>query len=387
MKILVVSLQPFNYATRTRKAALTLSKNHEVEFLSLAGIGRAGTWDKAGVRYENGVRIRQIFVPRTISEPSKINHLRNIVGVYFPGILKLLYAVFRTKSDWIVVTSVILSPLGFFHKYIYRSRLIVDVNEKPASAPSPDSLSSLAARIEPIILRLVVRYSDLITTVAPGHLKTLKESFSANNGILVRNAPLKEWISDTNNSVFRETLTAILVGSLFEGRALESLIDAIKIAVERGSNFNVHVYGRGRSSYIETLRQRAISSGVADRILFFDSIPPERVSETYQKGHLGLVLYDTRFEANDSLSNKILECVASGRPVLATNLEENAAFVAEYSVGLTCEGTPESIADGLIEFEKKNQHVQMEKHCKNLGKSLFYWEKEYSQVLRFIENN
>jgi hypothetical protein len=63
---------------------------------------------------------------------------------------------------------------------------------------------------------------------------------------------------------------------------------------------------------------------------------------------LGVALYEPTDAGNDSLSNKILECVSTDRPVLAGDLPENRRFVVDNKVGWLTSVTAEDIAESLV---------------------------------------
>lgn len=88
------------------------------------------------------------------------------------------------------------------------------------------------------------------------------------------------------------------------------------------------------------LRSLAQSEGVADRVKFLGSLPHERLAEIYGAADV-LVLASSR----EGWANVLLESMACGTPVAATNIWGTPEVVAEPEVGVLIESrTPDSIA-------------------------------------------
>ena len=110
-------------------------------------------------------------------------------------------------------------------------------------------------------------------------------------------------------------LVLVAIGFVFEGRGYEILLDALA-QVSVTSNVRLRVVGPGRPDYLEALRNRAEDCR-SKMWIVVGTVESADVSRHYLDGHVGLVLYEPGDPGNDGLSNKILECVASGRPVIA----------------------------------------------------------------------
>lgn len=100
--------------------------------------------------------------------------------------------------------------------------------------------------------------------------------------------------------------------------------------------------------------------------------------------HVGTALYENVDAANDSLSNKIFECVVSGRPVIASDLSENRRFVQENEVGWLTDVAAGDLADLLRAI------YEMRSNLSTLSRRVFErsatmtWENECRETIAWI---
>ena len=389
-KVLIVSMGPYRFSTRTRKAAQAYLGLGEVTFVGLQGVGRTGKRDVEGSWRTEGIEVVQVGVRAPATSPSRRSQTVNLLRSYLPAFVRLCREIWRRPADVVHVTGVPLILLGLLHTARHGSRLVVDVNERPASVSARGSLFSTFARAEPVLLRLAARRAAITTVVTPGHLELLQADYGFSHVLVVRNAPMSQWRApyvEQPEKTHREYLRVVTVGTLFEGRAFEMLIEAVSRANSGGLQVVLDVYGAGRADYESSLKQLARDLGVQDHVTFHGRVEVSGVSAAYLTGHLGLALYDPADSGNDSLSNKILECVSSGRPVLAGDLTENRRFVVANDVGWLTDVTAEAIAAALVELSGEPNFVSISRRCRALGDQELTWEAEFDKVLKALASD
>jgi glycosyltransferase involved in cell wall biosynthesis len=387
-RTLVLSMPPFAHATRTRKAAIAYLAGGPVAFLAPQAVGRTGKRDVAGDDVRQGVRVWHVPVREIASSPTLAAQAANLTRTYLPVLLRMALRTLRTPADVVHVTGVPLLPLGLLHQLRHHSRLVLDVNERPASVSAKGSLYGVVARVEPWLLALGRRRADLVTVVSPGHADILEAEHGFTDVLVVRNAPPAAWRAPWKPAPARRSgidLKVVTVGTIFEGRGFEVLIDAVALAAKSGTTIDVDIYGGGRETYLTALRQRIIDRGLQDWVSLKGPITGEQVSAAYLTGDVGLALYEAGDAGNDSLSNKIVEVVASGRPVIAGNLPENTRFVESLSVGwLTAVDTP-SLAGTMVRCAQSGEVCRLAEHCRDLSLTSLTWEAEFAPVLARLE--
>ncbi len=386
-RFLVVSMPPYRYATRTRKAAAAYRSRGPVTFLGLQGVGRTGKWDTHGTDTRDGVVVHQVRVRPPSTAATRSSRLTNLVGSYLTAFGRLVHEVWRRDAEVVHATGVPMLPLGLLHKARHGSILVLDVNERPASVSARGSLFALFRYVEPVLLRIGARWADVTLVVTPGHAAILTADHGFGDVLVVRNAPLLNWRSDFRPPPAREAgvLRVVAVGTLFEGRGLEQLIHAVHGARDRGTRVELDVHGMGRPDYAASLADLTASLLLTEQVRFHGHLDSGLVSEAYLAGHVGVALYEPTDAGNDSLSNKILECVSTGRPVLAGDLPENRRFVMDNKVGRLTPVTAEGISDSFVACAVEDDFDALALRCRDLGDRELTWEAEFDVVLRVLD--
>lgn len=312
----------------------------------------------------------------------------NLVGRYLPSLLQLACAALTSRATVVHVTGPALVPIALAHRRVFRSEVIVDINERPAAVSAPGSLFALVAKAEPLLIRAVRKHAAAVTVVTRGHAEILERRFGVEDALVVRNCPLADWRGGWREPPESEALEVVTVGSLFPGRALEMLIRAMgSIQRANGGNVRLTIVGAGTPEYVESLRSLIDLEDVGDVVRLLGPTDSAGVSEAYATGHLGLALYEANDPGNDSLSNKILESVASGRPVLAGDLPENRRFVEANRVGWLTEVSVDGIAESLslVSGMDRDSLLSLCRRCFVLGEVELTWESEFAPVLGIVE--
>lgn len=385
--VLVLSMPPWTYATRTRKGAREYAKNgNTVSFLAMQQVGRTGKRAHAGTDVVDGVMAHHVEVKPPLSQGSLRARLSNVLKSYLPALLRLTRAALRRPTDIVHVTGVPLIPVALVHSLRHGSRLILDINERPASVEAKGSLFSAVSRFEPFLIRAAAGRSLVVTVVAPGHARQLRDDFGIADAMVVRNAPENHWRHGWRELPENRPLRVVTVGSIFPGRALEMLIRATGVANAQGASVVLSIIGVGAPGYVQSLVDLIEAEGVGDLVQLEGPIDPSDVSTAYTQGHVGLALYEPSDPGNDSLSNKIIETVASGRPVLAGDLAENREFVTSLGVGWLTKVDETSIAEALGEIARLDDADlrSLARHCAQVSSESLVWEKEFAPVLAAV---
>ncbi len=383
-EVVVVSLLPYKFATRSRKAV----RQYDVAcgsalFVSLQGAGRAGHRDEAGRTRDGNIDIHQVVTRKPKSGTSARDQVVNLLTCYLPAYLRLFAVVLRTPSKVIHVQGVHLIPIAVLHRIVHRSRPIVDINERPASVATKGSLFSSLRRVERPLLRMVRSDAYIVLCVTPGHADILRDEFGVAAAMVVRNAPMQGWAGDYGAPVVADPFRFVTVGSIFEGRAFEMLIDAMALIPE-GLHVSLDIIGEGSAEYVDGLRKYIRTRDVVDRVQVLPGIPTSAVADAYRSGHVGLALYEAYSEGNDSLSNKILECVASQRPVLAGNLSENHRFIKSNGAGWLTNVSAEAIAQAMREIVVDEQGYRTALERARITGPGLTWENEFTKVEQLL---
>jgi glycosyltransferase involved in cell wall biosynthesis len=316
----------------------------------------------------------------------------NLAFSYLPAIVRLAFAVAREPADVVHVNGPYLLPLGLMHKRRYRSILVAEMDERPGSAQHSRSVSLLFRPFESRMMRIAARRVDLVITVTDPHRALLERDFEFPRHAVVRNAPE---LGMRGAFVLPPSVTAddpvvfATASSIFEGRCFEMLIEACALLTEQGAKIKIRVAGYGRPAYVRSLEALVLDLGVAAMIEFTGPVAMDHVHTVYADAHVGLSLYEPRFRHNDSLPNKVLECVSIGRPVLATGQPDVVAFLESTETGWLASSSPAGIARAMatIESDLRKGAIAlpaMAARCRALGDTEINWEREFEPVMAFV---
>jgi glycosyltransferase involved in cell wall biosynthesis len=386
-RILVVSVDAYRFSTRARKAASQYRSVAPTTFLGLSGAGRTGRWDEPCDTVVDGLLVKQVYVKKPLVAPNRRSQICNLLVSYVPALVRMARVVITTPADVVHVTGSPLAVLGLVHRVRFGSRIVLDIPERPGAVAAKGSVTAIFSRVEASLLRYVSRRVDIATVVTHGDVETVS-ALGFRSVELVRNAPLLTWLAPYTPPVESDGngLAAVVIGTIFEGRGYEMLLRAVAEGTRR-RDIRLKIYGPGREDYVASLKELTESLGVADHVEWMGPTDAELVSSAYLSAQIGLVLYETVDPGNDGLSNKILECVASGRSVIAGDLPENRRFVTENRVGWLTDVTVDGLASVLATAGVDEDLTAVSARCREYGDSWLNWESEFARVLSWVRGD
>ena len=126
-------------------------------------------------------------------------------------------------------------------------------------------------------------------------------------------------------------------------KGFDYLIDAVAALVDRWPSLRLFIVGRGDLE--AELRQRAVSSGVGDRVVFLGALPQDQVADWLSASDVAVVPSVRDDSGNvDGLPNVLLESLSSATPVVTTNAGGIGSVVVD---GRTARLVPERDASAL----------------------------------------
>jgi glycosyltransferase involved in cell wall biosynthesis len=267
---------------------------------------------------------------------------------------------------------------------------VLDVDERPGSSQHRGSVARLFRPFELWLLRQLGPEADLVVVVCENHRELVQQSLPATTPTaVVRNVPetrVRSSFVQPSPVKPGQPVVFTSVGSIFEGRAFEVLVQACGLLARAGARVQVRVVGHGHPEYLARLRELARAEGADGVLEFTGRVAPDEVAGAYAVAHVGLALYEPSLRHNDSLPNKVLEAVSCGRPVLATGQPDTAAFLTTTHTGWTVDYSAAAlaaemtrlataVADGTLDLDA------LCRQCRALGDDELTWEREFVPVL------
>lgn len=268
--------------------------------------------------------------------------------------------------------------------------------KKLLALPSRFLLPKLMKRAEKIIVS-TLDYAEngklaAITKMYPEKIKAVPfgvetEIFrpkisGAEKSINARAADIVNFV--TRRFIKRGGHTLLFVGGLDSAHYFKGLSILFKAIPLLKSSVSLNIIGQGdmRSQYEEQVN----SLGIKRQVNFLGRLPEEELIRQYQNADI-LIL--PSINAHEAFGLVLIEAMACGLPVIASNLPGVRSVFTDGEQGLRCE--PGDVGDlaakinSLIQDENLRQ--KMAKAARALAEEKYAWEKVADQILdEFSEN-
>ncbi|WP_243647300.1 glycosyltransferase [Aestuariirhabdus litorea] len=138
----------------------------------------------------------------------------------------------------------------------------------------------------------------------------------------------------------------ITVGGLVPRKGQHIVIRLLPELLEEFPTLHYLLVGgaSGEGDYRQQLEQLATELGVADHVHFLGTYTPDELRPCLSSADLFVLP-----TSNEGWANVILESMACGTPVVATNVGGNAEVISDPVAGMVVDYSPEAIAKGIRE--------------------------------------
>lgn len=135
--------------------------------------------------------------------------------------------------------------------------------------------------------------------------------------VLYNGINLDEYPNSKVKKDFKKTpIELVSVGNLHTYKGYNDLINALAILKRSGNDippWHIKIAGEDRDGNLEKLRHKAALAGISDQVIFLGGV--DNVTELLSKAHI--LVHPSHTEG---LPNAVIEAMASGLPVIATNV-------------------------------------------------------------------
>jgi len=152
-----------------------------------------------------------------------------------------------------------------------------------------------------------------------------------------------------------QKLKILSVGSLFECKGFDILIEACKILKDEGINFECTIAGGGH--LLEKLKQLAISYHLSGKVIFTGYITQDKLIPLYEQADVFAL--PVRLSIHWGIPNVVIEAMAAGLPVITGNLPSIPEIIQDGKTGFIIpEENPQALAGA---FERLFKDVKIRK--------------------------
>tara|TARA_B110000003_G_scaffold166561_1_gene166548 strand:- start:252 stop:977 length:726 start_codon:yes stop_codon:yes gene_type:complete len=175
------------------------------------------------------------------------------------------------------------------------------------------------------------------------------------------------------DSLFPKGLNIIFAGNIGVAQSFDTIVEAVKIALNEVKNLNIIVLGDGRDK--ERILKK-IKEEDLNNFYFMGSFPPEDMPEYFASADALLVSLKKSKIFSSTIPGKLQSYLACGKPIIASLDGIGAKIVNDASCGFSSGAENfHGLAESIIAFSKLKDIDKI-----NLGKNgRKYYEKEFDR--------
>jgi glycosyltransferase involved in cell wall biosynthesis len=257
--------------------------------------------------------------------------------------IKMLREVKKIKPD-LIHGQMIGAPYGLAAGILskkYPTLLTVHTIIKQTSKTN----RTLFGRIHDSLWRLLERWElkriPYVIVVTP-HLKEELKKDGARDISVIPNGIDASWFDIPDKSIAGRIL---FVGRIRAGKGIDNLIKAMKLIINEGDNAHLHVVGpTDDARYLKYLQELTKKMDVSEQVEFIGSIPDDALLNEYAE--CSIFVLPSSVESHPIV---LLEAMASGKPVIATNVGGIPYMIEDGKDGLLVDyGDIEGLAGKIL---------------------------------------
>jgi glycogen(starch) synthase len=173
----------------------------------------------------------------------------------------------------------------------------------------------------------------------------------------------------------------LAVGRLIKRKGFSRLIEIADSLLEKEGSLKIAIVGPD-GGYQDKLRKMTSSFGLDDSILFTGAVPETTLMNAYMDADL--VVVPSEYEG---LPTTLLEALAYGKPVVATNVGGNGEVIENYRDGILVNPNNEELSNGILTVLADRTLSQEMGRNGRTKAQLYDWDKITDRVLTAYENS
>ena len=177
------------------------------------------------------------------------------------------------------------------------------------------------------------------------------------NGIDLR---FFENIHDDENK--EDIFSIVYLGSISPWCGLELAIKSLPLIISEFPKTKLTVIGFAdmRSApYVRKLKALAEKLNVRNKVIFSGPRKYNELPSIISKYAIGLATFQKTEVMQYAFTYKVIEYMAAGLPVIATDVGDTGKIIKEYKCGVIVESTPESVAEGVRRLFRNREYMLM----------------------------
>lgn len=396
VRVLSITYDYYPFDVRVRRMAeAAVDAGYEVDVLCLRQEGEARS------EVYNGVNIHRLPLSRGFGQSLPTTVLNWLLFTAVAGAdatrrhLSRSYDVVLAHNmpDFLVFAALLPKLLG--------AKVALDVEDvspelmaAKARGRKREALRWIASLQE----RLSTRFADLVITVGqPFERKLLARAVPAAKLHIILNSADPHIFPESRRFSADDALRPVSPpqtqdapfivmywGTLAQRNGLSTAIRALALALPDAPTLRLDIMGRGEE--IPELKRLADSLGIADHVLFNDSVPSEHIVDFVTHGDVGIIPYRADGFADLVLPTKAYELAWLRRPIIASNTPAIRSMFRPESLVLCTPDDPESFARALVELYHQPEKRRALVESASADYEPYRWEAVARQYAALLAN-
>lgn len=330
--------------------------------------------------YRNGKLIKEKYgkIKKIIEPISYIKDIiLNIVWCHKSGKRWDLYIGSNNLNAF---SGIVLKWLGKVDKIIY---YVIDYNPKRFE-------NKLLNKIYHFLDQFCVRHCDETWNLS-SRMEPARQKYFSFTGGYQKVIPVGIWFDRIKRLDYSEIekYKLVFMGHILKKQGAQYVLDAIPLIVKKIPDFKFLVIGAG--DYLNVLKQKTKSLGIEKFVQFTGYIKKhEEIENMLVRCAIAIALYEKKDEGgNLSFTHfadpaKIKSYLASGLPVLLTDVPHNAKEIEKNKCGIIINYNKDQIANAVINLmQNENKLKEYKKNAVNYAKQ-FDWNLIFKSNLERI---
>lgn len=325
----------------------------------------------------------------------RLNRLVNFPYFFNPvWISNILHVARKARPDVILVRDLPLAITGIFARQMLDIPVVLDLAENyPAMLRDtwrlgPFRPSNIIVR-NPRIAEWVERYAlaradHIIVVVEEAASRLIRLGVDRTRVSVVSNTPPRDRAKKLNsllNPIDLPTGDPVIMylGNLDPGRGVDTLIGAMPAVVQMAPHAHLVIIGSG--ILFDFLRSRTVQLGVQEAVTFLGRVPHAMVQSHLSHADICVIPHDSTDSNNTTISNKLFDYMAAGKPVVVSDCPPTARIVRSVGCGLVFPSRDSCALAGRIhELLNASTRDVMGQQGRDAVRIEYNWERD-SRVL------
>jgi glycosyltransferase involved in cell wall biosynthesis len=244
---------------------------------------------------------------------------------------------------------------------------------------------SLLFKLMLLLERASASFADHVI-VANHTWQDLVQERSVKNGksSVVLNYPDQRVFSRQAVRKHDDTFTMVYPGSLTHRQGVDIAVRAFALIKDKLPVAQFHIYGDGAGK--EELETLVSELGLTQRVLFKGSVPIRKVAQEMAAADLGIEPKRNDMFSGDAMSTKILEFMAVGVPVVASDTRVHKRYFNDSVLRFFRSGDERDLADAMLEVAQDEAYRKRLIEAGTVFAADFSWERNQSGYLSVLDH-